>query len=532
MVVMKELNRPGRPRPCWRLLAVLLAAGWLKAAPLPLPDGGLLCHPRPEEGESLPVLAESRDLFVNGHLGAATRILCEGKELRLTTDGRFADRVPWPLDRRLEIRLEGPGGPWSWSLELSAPAVQAKASATPPPGMASPAAPGVTASAEDSPGWEAPQRVRLDGSPLSTTPGGSYWIFPQEGTEWTADRREEGWLRLPLGPGLAAWTPEGRVRRLGPATGPAELHLLGPAAQGRRLDNGDLEISLPLSGESPPLWREEGGPSGEDWRLILSRTRGKLDWVQLDPAGQLRQLDWEVLPGEELQLRAHLDPGAFQGHSLGWEAGRLNLVFHRRAQSLKGALILLDPGHGGRESGCIGASGTQEKDLALTLARELKQDLERAGARVELTRESDSTLSLGARVARARALRADFLLSLHYNSVGEGENPWKADGFMVFSWSPWSADAAAQLHGQLRRRLPLKDKGLHWRNLGVCRHAGCPALLVELGSLAHPEEESRLLNESFRRKQVKALTRGLEDWFRRPATGSAESSFRPLGGRR
>ncbi|MFA7331357.1 MAG: N-acetylmuramoyl-L-alanine amidase [Candidatus Delongbacteria bacterium] len=513
----------------WLLVLVLgLAAGrpaTTEAAPLPLPDGGLLTHPRPEGDAPLPVLAESRDVFVNGHLGRATRIRCQGRELRMTADRRFADRVPWPAGRRLEFTLEGPGGPWNWSLELAAPV------AAPPP--AGPPPPAVPARADslapkgetpDSPGWLAPIRVRLDGSPLSTTPGGSYWIFPQAGTEWVADRREAGWLRLPLRPNLAAWVPEERVRRLGLAPAQPEPRLLGPAVTGGRLPDGDLELRLALSGGGPPLWREESGPAGEDWRLILSGTRGRLDWVELDPAGALRQLDWEVLPGDELLLRASLVPGAFQGHSLFWEPGVLRLVFHRRTAGLKGARIVLDPGHGGRESGCIGASGTQEKDLTLLLARELRRELEKAGAHVELTRDSDSTLSLGARVARTRELRADFLLSLHYNSVGEGESPWKADGYMVFSWSPWSADAAALLHGELRRRLPLRDKGLHWRSLGVCRHQGCPALLLEVGSLAHPDEESRLLDPAFRHRQVKAIRRGLEAWFRAGGTPPAPRS--------
>jgi N-acetylmuramoyl-L-alanine amidase len=500
----------------------------LRAAPLALPDGGQLSYPRPENGQELPVLAESRDLFVNGHLRSARTIRCNGRLLQTTPDGRFADRVPWPADRQLRFLLDGDQGSHEWSLRLAAPAGSTD-SAPMPAGM--PGAPGrEPPSGSDSPGWEAPIRVRLDGSPLSTVPGGSYWIFPQAGTEWTADRRENGWLRLPLTQGLQAWVTEEHARRLGLATQAAELHVLGPAVSGERLENGDLELSLPLSGESPPLWREEAGPSGEDWRLILSRTRGKLDWMELDPAGALRQLDWEILPGDELMLRARLVPGAFQGHTLSWDAGRLRLVFHRRTD-LKGALILLDPGHGGRESGCIGASGIQEKELTLTLARELKAELEKAGARVALTRDSDTTLSLGARVTLAREQRADFLLSLHYNSVGEGENPWKADGYMVFSWSPWAADAATLLHGELRRRLPQRDKGLHWRSLGVCRHQSCPSLLLEVGSLAHPDEESRMLDTSYRHRQIKAIRRGLEAWFRQAGEGPTPAELSRQGGR-
>lgn len=468
------------------------------AGPLALSDGGLLCHPRPAEGDSLPVMAEHATLMVNGHLGTARAVSLNGRDLRTTADGRFADRVPWPADRLLRFRLEGDPA-LDWELRLAAPATPHTEA---PAGEAS----------FVGPPWEAPFRVRLDGSPLSTTPGGSYWIFPQAGTEAVADRRQEGWLRLPLVPGLAAWTPAARATRLGP-TLPDESRWLGPMVHSRRLENGDLELSLPLTGEAAPLWREEAGPSGADWRLVLEHTRSRLDWIELDEAGGLLQLDWEPRPGDELELRAALAPGAFQGHTLRWEPGRLLLTLVRRVHGLKGARILLDAGHGGSESGCIGASGMEEQELALTLARELKMELEKAGAQVRLTRSSDSTLSLGARVAQAAAWPADLLLSLHYNSVSEDQDPRSADGLMVFSWSPWSAQPARLLHDALVRRLPLRDRGLHWRSLGVCRHQGCPSILLEAGSLVHPEEEARLLDPAFRKKQVKAIRRGLEAWF-------------------
>jgi N-acetylmuramoyl-L-alanine amidase len=184
-------------------------------------------------------------------------------------------------------------------------------------------------------------------------------------------------------------------------------------------------------------------------------------------------------------------------------------VFHPRAKGLKGARVLLDPGHGGAESGCLGASGIPEKELALTFARELRAELENAGAQVRLTRDVDTTLALSSRVAQAREWSADLLLSLHYNSAGPGEDPWRSDGFMTFFWSPWSEDAARRLHLTLAGRSIVRDRGLAWRSLGVCRHHACPALLLELGSLAHPEEEARLLDPGFRHRQVKALRRAI-----------------------
>ncbi len=476
------------------LFLTLMLVATLWAAPLSLPDGGLLTHPRPADGDSLVVLAESQDLLVNGHLGKAVGGTVNGAELTLAKDRRFALRLPWPADRVLRFQLEGPGGPWLRELALSPPAP----------------IPAPSGSESTTPPWMAPMRVRLDATPLSTAPDASYWILPQVGTEWVADRREGGWLRLPLGGDLAAWVPENRVRRLGPAMdGLPAMRLLGPGGGVARNARGDVVLGLPITGDGPPLWREEVRDGGRQWRLILPRTTGRLDWVSLAPELGLSQLAWEPLPGGALALSVELEPGRFQGHEVTWEQGLLRLCFRPRHKGLKGARIVLDPGHGGVESGCLGASGVMEKDLALRFAQDLRVELEKAGAQVRLTRQGDSTLSLASRVAQAREWPADFLLSLHYNSAGPGEDPWRSNGFMTFYWSPWSAEAGRTLHQSLATRKLVRDRGLAWRSLGLCRHHGCPALLLELGSLAQPDEEDRMQDPAFRHRQVKALRRAI-----------------------
>ena len=84
--------------------------------------------------------------------------------------------------------------------------------------------------------------------------------------------------------------------------------------------------------------------------------------------------------------------------------------------------IVLDPGHGGTETGAIGPSGIQEKELTLTLARELEARLEsQLGVRVILTRNEDANLPHDARTAIANQNRADLFISLHLNSsLGSG----------------------------------------------------------------------------------------------------------------
>jgi N-acetylmuramoyl-L-alanine amidase len=90
----------------------------------------------------------------------------------------------------------------------------------------------------------------------------------------------------------------------------------------------------------------------------------------------------------------------------------------RRQRTAPKPLIVIDPGHGGRDPGAVGVLGTLEKTIALTVARELRRALLATGRyRVVLTREGDVSLTLQARLAFARRSRAALLVSLHADSA-------------------------------------------------------------------------------------------------------------------
>ena len=102
--------------------------------------------------------------------------------------------------------------------------------------------------------------------------------------------------------------------------------------------------------------------------------------------------------------------------------------------------IVIDPGHGGRETGAIGPSGVMEKELTLQLARELASSVGQAlGVRVVLTRQDDSTLALDTRTAIANQNKADLFVSIHLNSsLGAG-----AHGAETYFLNPQASDSRA-----------------------------------------------------------------------------------------
>ena len=113
-------------------------------------------------------------------------------------------------------------------------------------------------------------------------------------------------------------------------------------------------------------------------------------------------------------------------------------------------IVLIDPGHGGRDPGAPGVSGTiREKELTLIFARELRALLAKNGrVRVALTRDSDATLSLEERAAIARQIGAGLLVSVHMDSA---PNPL-ARGATIYSLSDVASDAEAARFAQAENR--------------------------------------------------------------------------------
>jgi N-acetylmuramoyl-L-alanine amidase len=226
--------------------------------------------------------------------------------------------------------------------------------------------------------------------------------------------------------------------------------------------------------------------------------------------------------------------------------------------------IVVDPGHGGAESGAVGPGGVQEKELTLQLARDLTARLEqRLPVRVVLTRGDDATLPLDARTAIANQNKADLFISIHLNSsLGSGahgaetyflssqasdrraasaaaaENTAVFSGVSGVSGGAGGAGAgpgmqenqdlqlilwdlaqshhlaesqrfAALVQAELNEALQLKDRGVKQAPFRVLMGAAMPAVLVEVGFLSNPDEETKLQSSAYRANLIDALVRAV-----------------------
>lgn len=112
----------------------------------------------------------------------------------------------------------------------------------------------------------------------------------------------------------------------------------------------------------------------------------------------------------------------------------------KKTAPTKKYVIVIDAGHGGKDPGCIGKGGTQEKNVVLSVAKKLKSKLDASGFQTYLTRSNDTYLKLGQRASIGEKKHADLFLSLHANA-----NPSRSmKGFSIYTLSEKASDEEAQ----------------------------------------------------------------------------------------
>ncbi len=220
-----------------------------------------------------------------------------------------------------------------------------------------------------------------------------------------------------------------------------------------------------------------------------------------------------------------------------------------RALGLKIGRIVIDPGHGGHDTGTIGPNGLQEKDLVLEVGRRLGKLLEaRLGAEVVYTRKDDTFIPLETRTAIANQQRADLFISIHANSSQDPGARGVETYYLNFTSSPEALEVAARenavseksiyelqdlvkkialkekieesrefagdvetsLHDGLAAKSPaIRDRGVKKAPFIVLIGANMPSILAEISFVSNPTDEHRLETSEYRQKIAESLYRGI-----------------------
>lgn len=215
--------------------------------------------------------------------------------------------------------------------------------------------------------------------------------------------------------------------------------------------------------------------------------------------------------------------------------------------------VVIDPGHGGRDSGAVGRKGTKEKDINLQVAKILKQMIEKElGLQVILTRERDTFISLKERSVIANIEKADLFISLHCNASRKLTSKGVEVYFLSEAKTDWERAVEALENASLKFELPEKeaqnvldailldlaqteflkesqklaeclqkklvdniemDRGVKQAGFYVLYGVYMPAVLIELGFITNPREEKLLKNKKYQKKMCARIIRGIREFI-------------------
>ncbi len=173
----------------------------------------------------------------------------------------------------------------------------------------------------------------------------------------------------------------------------------------------------------------------------------------------------------------------------------------------RGRLIVIDPGHGGKDPGATGANVTEAK-INLIAAKELRKKLEGLGFNVYMTRESDKYVGLYNRPQIANDLKADAFISIHANAATNKNASGIENLYYPEEGYSLKRELARAIQGKLIAYTGAVDRGIIERpNLVVTRETNMPSVIVEMGFLTNAEEEAKLLDPLY----MNTITNGIRD---------------------
>ena len=220
-------------------------------------------------------------------------------------------------------------------------------------------------------------------------------------------------------------------------------------------------------------------------------------------------------------------------------------------------IIVIDPGHGGHDTGAIGYRGIVEKTLVLDIARRVRTILVRKGYKIRMTRDSDRFIELGRRAYIANNIGASVFISIHANAVDKNKrlitgseiyylskaqnasskrtekienlgikkkisSRWGTLKYKVKRWllgrhfkknREKSKKLAELVHRKLGKITVGKTRGIKTANFSVLRNSYCPSCLIEVGYLTNPTDATYLKRSSYKQKIAEAIAQGVIDYI-------------------
>jgi N-acetylmuramoyl-L-alanine amidase len=174
-------------------------------------------------------------------------------------------------------------------------------------------------------------------------------------------------------------------------------------------------------------------------------------------------------------------------------------------------VVVIDPGHGGQDSGAPGIGGLLEKDVVLPIGKRIAAILEQNGVQAVLTRNADFFVGLQGRVDIADHVHADVFVSVHANSI---DNRPDVNGLEVYYYDSGYNLAEVVRRTILRSISTIKDRGTRKARFYVLRKSSMPSILVETGYMTGTEDNPRLATPEYQNRMAEAIANGILQYLK------------------
>ncbi|MGI8582615.1 MAG: N-acetylmuramoyl-L-alanine amidase family protein [Chitinophagaceae bacterium] len=278
-------------------------------------------------------------------------------------------------------------------------------------------------------------------------------------------------------------------------------------------DSGFDYVTIMLDEKLPYRSIQQINPS----RVVVEifGVESNTNWItQLSSTKEIINAWYEQPEDDVMKVIIDLKHKQHWGHSISYEGRRLIIKIKRQPKNpkLKYLTIAVDAGHGGDNTGATGVTtNILEKDYTLLIAKQLQAALLKKKAKIFMTREIDTSLSMVERIEILKTKNPDMLISIHLNSSSRDSIQGVSTYYRYIGFRPLSVSILNNM-----RTLNLKEFGnVGAFNFSFSGPTDYPNCLVEVAFLSNKEDEKKILSPAFHKAVAKKIVEGIEEFLKK-----------------
>lgn len=346
--------------------------------------------------------------------------------------------------------------------------------------------------------------------------GGAKINYLPQGIDLTAEAENSKLYRVRLSQNRSAYIPKDMVEIKGKATPSVDFMqdnvVLSTTFSVSNNGNAD-RVTVRMDKKKPFIVKEYANP--HKIVLDLYGVQCNTNWItHYQNLKSIDNVDVEGLDTDVTRVTIYLKSKTSWGYTFDYNGSSLNIdIKHTPANlTLKGLTIGIDAGHGGpKSSGAVSNTGIKEKDVNLKLTYILKDLLEKEGAKVVLSRESDVAMTMRERQDIFIEKGADIVLSIHNNAGGD---PIETGGSSTYYRYNVYRPLAEAIQGKLLAIKGVKDYGITGNfNFSLSAITDFPCVLVETLFMSNLWDEEQLADPLMHKKLMENVALGLKEYL-------------------